>query len=221
MPDTPKLQSYLLTEKLGESLQSQVYKGYHKSQPDQPLVLKLLKLLSGWDEQARHLHQKIERLRVLHDPRACTPMALDSEANLHFIVQPWFAGHTLAMWTVQHPAINLTDFFTIAGALADTLQTVHEAGITHGGIKPHNILIQPGTLTLRLTDFITPLTSAMSVISSTTLSSCAAHWPIPRPSKPGALIIGWIFPPTCIRWASCSTSCSPARCRFFPPTRWS
>jgi len=157
MPDTPKLQSYLLTEKLGESLQSQVYKGYHKSQPDQPLVLKLLKLLSGWDEQSRHLHQKIERLRVLHDPRACTPTALDSDANLHFIVQPWFAGHTLADWTVQHPAINLTDFFTIAGALADTLQTVHEAGITHGGIKPHNILIQPGTLTLRLTDFITPL----------------------------------------------------------------
>ncbi len=157
LQDTPKLQSYTLTEKLGESLQSQVYKGYHKSRPDQPLVIKLLKLLSGWDDQSRHLRQKIERLKVLHDPRACTPMALDSDADAHFIVQPWFAGQTLADWTIQHPTINLTNFFTIACALADTLQAVHEAGITHGGIKLHNILIQPGTLTLRLTDFITPL----------------------------------------------------------------
>ncbi|CAG1023210.1 hypothetical protein DOJK_02172, partial [Patescibacteria group bacterium] len=46
---------------------------------------------------------------------------------------------------------------TIACTLADILQAVHDAGITHGGIKPHNILIQPSTLTLRLTDFITPL----------------------------------------------------------------
>ncbi len=155
--DPPKFQSYILTEKLGEGLQSQVFKGYHKNQPDQPLVLKLLKLLSGWDDQSRHLRQKIERLKVLHDPRTCTPMALESDAGVQFIVQPWFAGKTLANWTSQHPAINLTDFFAIACALADTLQAVHEAGITHGGIKPHNILVQPGTLTLRLTDFITPL----------------------------------------------------------------
>ncbi|HLF97396.1 MAG TPA: EAL domain-containing protein, partial [Methylococcaceae bacterium] len=31
------------------------------------------------------------------------------------------------------------------------------AGIVHGGVKPHNILVQSGTLSLRLTDFITPL----------------------------------------------------------------
>jgi predicted ATPase/signal transduction histidine kinase len=157
IPDTPKLQSYILTEKLGESLQSQVYKGYHKNRLNQPLVLKILKLLSGWDDQSRHLQQKIERLRVLHDPRACTPMALDSDAGMYFIVQPWFAGESLTTWSAQHPAIHLADFFTIACTLADTLQAVHEAGITHGGIKPHNILLQPGTLTLRLTDFITPL----------------------------------------------------------------
>ncbi|TAN67262.1 MAG: hypothetical protein EPN17_11435 [Methylobacter sp.] len=157
LPDIPTLQSYLLTEKLGESLLSQVYKGYHKRRPEQPLVLKLLKLLSGWDNQSRHLQQKIERLKVLHDPRACTPMALESDAGAYFIVQPWFSGQTLSVWMDQHPNINLADFFAIACSLADTLQAVHEAGITHGGIKPHNILVQPGTLTLRLTDFITPL----------------------------------------------------------------
>jgi len=155
--DAPKLGNYIVTEKLGESFQAVVFKGYHKHVPDQPLIIKLLKLLSSWDDQSRHLRQKIERLKVLHDPRVCTPLALESYGDLQFIVQPWFAGQPLNCWTKQQDKLDLDDFFTLACTLADTLQAVHDAGITHGGIKPHNILLQPGTLTLRLTDFITPL----------------------------------------------------------------
>ncbi|MDD4907104.1 MAG: AAA family ATPase, partial [Methylobacter tundripaludum] len=153
----PKLGNYIVTEKLGESLQALVFKGYHKDVPDQPLIIKRLKLLSSWDDQSRHLRQKIERLKVLHDPRVCTPLALESYGNQQFIVQPWFAGQPLNCWAKQQDKLDLNDFFTLACTLADTLQAVHDAGITHGGIKPHNILMQPGTLTLRLTDFITPL----------------------------------------------------------------
>ncbi len=157
MSDLPKLSSYILSKKLGESLQTLVYKGYAKERPNTPLVLKLLKFLSIWGDQSRHLQQKIERLKVLHDPRVCTPLALEVSGDMQFIVQPWFAGESLSVWTAQQNPLSLTDFFTIACTLADILQTVHDSGITHGGIKPHNILVQPGTLTLRLTDFITPL----------------------------------------------------------------
>jgi signal transduction histidine kinase/serine/threonine protein kinase len=155
--DVPKLGNYIVTEKLGESLQAGVFKGYHKHVPDQPLIIKLLKLLSSWDDQSRHLRQKIERLKVLHDPRVCTPLALESYGDRQFIVQPWFAGQPLNCWAKQQDQLDLNNFFTLACTLADTLQAVHDAGITHGGVKPHNILLQPGTLTLRLTDFITPL----------------------------------------------------------------
>ncbi|WP_374089331.1 AAA family ATPase [Methylomicrobium lacus] len=157
LQSAPKLGNYIVTEKLGESLQAVVFKGYHKHVPDQPLIIKLLKLLSSWDDQSRHLRQKIERLKVLHDPRVSTPIALESYDTQHFIVQPWFAGQPLNCWTKQQDKLDLNDFFTLACTLAGTLQAVHDAGITHGGIKPHNILLQPGTLTLRLTDFITPL----------------------------------------------------------------
>ncbi|MGZ5055482.1 MAG: AAA family ATPase, partial [Methylobacter sp.] len=155
--DAPKLGNYIVTEKLGESLQAVVYKGYHKHVPDHLLVIKILKQLSSLDEQSRHLRQKIQRLKVLHDPRVCTPLALESYGDKQFIVQPWFAGQPLNSWAKQQDKLDLNDFFTLACTLADTLLAVHDAGITHGGIKPHNILIQPGTLTLRLTDFITPL----------------------------------------------------------------
>lgn len=155
--DVPKLGNYIVTEKLGESLQAGVFKGYHKHVPDQPLIIKLLKLLSSGDDQSRHLRQKIERLKVLHDPRVSTPLALESYGDRQFIVQSWFAGQPLNCWMKQQDQLDLNDFFTLACTLADTLQAVHDAGITHGGVKPHNILLQPGTLTLRLTDFITPL----------------------------------------------------------------
>lgn len=157
MRESMELHAYTLTKKLGESLQAEVYQGFHKDHPNQPLVLKFLKLLSSWEDQSRHLRQKVERLKVLHDPRASTPIALASDAGTQFIVQPWFAGQPLDSWAFRQPALRLEDFFSIACNLADTLQAVHDAGITHGGIKPHNILVQPETLTLRLTDFITPL----------------------------------------------------------------
>ena len=157
LPDAPQLESYIITEKLGESLQAQVYKGYHKHVPDYALVIKCLKLLSSWEDQSRHLRQKIERLKVLHDPRVCTPLVLESDEAHHFIVQPWLAGQTLRTWMSAQAKVTLSDFFTLASALADTLQTVHDAGITHGGVKPNNILVQADNLSLRLTDFITPL----------------------------------------------------------------
>jgi len=157
MLDEPRLANYTLVEKLGESLQALVYKGFHKHVPEYPLVIKCLKLLSSWEDQSRHLRQKIERLKVLHDPRVCTPLTLESTDEHHFIVQPWFSGLPLNQWAGQQAKIRLEDFFTLACALTDTLQIVHAAGITHGGIKPHNILVQSGTLSIRLTDFITPL----------------------------------------------------------------
>ena len=155
--EIPALANYVVVEKLGESLQAMVFKGYHKHIPDHPLVIKQLKLLSSWDDQSRHLRQKIDRLKVLHDPRVSTPLTLESDGHQQFIVQRWFAGQPLNIWAKRQGPLNLNDFLNLACALADTLLAVHDAGITHGGIKPHNILIQTNPLNLRLTDFITPL----------------------------------------------------------------
>jgi len=152
-----ELGQYLLAEKQGESLQGTVYKAFHRASLHVPLTIKVLKFLSGADEQTRYLRQKIERLRVLHDPRACIPTSLESEDGIQFIVHPWVPGAPLDQWVPQEQLCPLPDFFTVACALADLLQTVHDAGIVHGGVKPHNILIQPGTLSIWLTDFITPL----------------------------------------------------------------
>ena len=153
----PELRKYLIVERLGNSLQSVIYKGFHKSDLHTPLTLKFLECLFGAEEQTQHLLQKIERLKVLHDPRSCSPLGMEFDNQQYFIVQPWFSGVTLDVWRVNEKAIRLNSFFEIAISLADILQAVHDAGVVHGGVKPHNILIQHDTLNVRLIDFITPL----------------------------------------------------------------
>ncbi|MFZ3166371.1 MAG: AAA family ATPase [Candidatus Methanoperedens sp.] len=146
--------NYEIIEKIAEGPQADVYKAYHKKTPDQILVLKFLKtgILSG--DKKSHIKQRIEHLKILSDPMVITPLALDSKDGLYFIIQEYFNGLTLDKLIEEGGKIPLKEFFTIACNLAGALDKIHEAGIIHGGIKPHNILVNPGTFDVRLTDFI-------------------------------------------------------------------
>jgi len=148
---------YDIIEKLGESPQSVVYKAFQKKNPLRPLALKILKAISLSKDQKRHFRQKMEHLKILHDTHLITPLSFKAIGSIHFFTQDYFEGITLDEWAREQPEITLNDFFTIACNLAEVLNKVHEAGIIHGGIKPHNILIQPESLDVRLIDFITPL----------------------------------------------------------------
>ncbi|MBU4344239.1 MAG: protein kinase, partial [Proteobacteria bacterium] len=149
--------NYDVVEKLGEGHQSIVYKAFHKKNPHRPLVLKVLKAALVFEDQKRHFLQKIEHLKILHDTRLITPLSFKVRGDVQFFTRDYFNGITLDEWVKRQTKIILNDFFTIACELADAIDKVHEAGIIHGGIKPHNILIEPETLAIRLIDFIGPL----------------------------------------------------------------
>ena len=151
-----KLKSYVLTEEIGSSLQATVFSGYQNQAPDTPLTIKLLKLQIGADEQLRYLDQKVERLKILQDPRTITPLRLEEEAEQHFLIHPQQRGETLDKW-FGHNTITVANFMSFACELTDIIRVVHDNGIIHGGIKPHNILVQNDLHKLYITDFITPL----------------------------------------------------------------
>jgi predicted ATPase/two-component sensor histidine kinase/tRNA A-37 threonylcarbamoyl transferase component Bud32 len=151
------ISNYDLVEKLGEGPQSIVYKAFHKKNPHRLLALKILKAVSLSENQKRHFRQKIEHLRVLHDTGLITPLSFEVRGDIQLFTQDYFEGITLDEWAQKQAKITINDFFTIACKLTELLNKVHEAGIIHGGIKPHNILIQAEALDIRLIDFITPL----------------------------------------------------------------
>lgn len=148
---------YDIGAKLGESPQSVVYKACRKGQPQQALVLKILR--SGYlsEHQKTYYRQKIEHLKVLSDPMLPRPIAFEVKRDVAFITREYFEGETLNGWVAAKGKISLQDFFTIGRLLAQAISKVHDAGIIHGGIKPHNILINPKSLNVRIIDFMSAL----------------------------------------------------------------
>ncbi len=154
---TAQIPHYRLLEQLGESLESIVFKAVSKQHATDYYILKLFKHPLLQESQKRYLRQKIERLKIIHDVRVITPDAFECFGQVQFIVKPYFSGYvSLSRWCMKSP-ISLPDFFHCASALAQIINVIHQAGIIHGGIKPHNILIQPDTLDIKVTDFITPI----------------------------------------------------------------
>lgn len=149
--------NYTLLEVLGEGPQSTVYKGYYKNMPHRLLVIKALKTGLLTESQRKYFRQKVEHLKVLDDPRLLVPLSFQDKWDVPFITREYFDGIPLDQWAKTQRRVSLDHFLTIACALAEFLEKIHHAGIIHGGIKPHNILIDPKTLDLRLVDFITPL----------------------------------------------------------------
>jgi two-component sensor histidine kinase/serine/threonine protein kinase len=126
------------------------------------LVLKIFKGAYLSERKQSRIRQRIEHLKVLRSPLAITPDAFEVRDGLCFITQAYFDGVTLDRLTEPGRPMGLADFFTIAGSLAQVLDAVHIAGIIHGGVKPHNILVAPATLEVRLTDFISALDASDS-----------------------------------------------------------
>jgi predicted ATPase len=93
----------------------------------------------------------------LDEPLVITPISFSEKGDVCFITQDYFDGVTLDKLTGAHSRISLNDFFTIGCRLAQALEKVHDAGIIHGGIKPHNILVGVSTLDIRLIDFFSTI----------------------------------------------------------------
>ncbi|MGB9939098.1 AAA family ATPase [Methanosarcina sp.] len=149
--------NYEIIEKIAESPQTTIYKAYLKKKPDRLLVLKVVKANFLSDYKKSQVIQKIEHLKVLNSPLVITPISFSDKDEICFITQEYVEGITLDKLMETHSRVLLDDFFTIAIGLASALEKVHEAGIIHGGIKPHNILVDPEILNIRLIDFISTL----------------------------------------------------------------
>jgi len=150
------IHNYNIIERIAESPQATVYKAYHKENPQQLLVLKVLNENYLSPYKKTQITQKIEQLRVLNDPEVITPINFNSKDGTCYIIQNYFHGTSLNRIMAENDRISLKDFFTMSIGLARVLDKVHDTGIIHGGIKPHNILVDD-KLNIRLIDFITAI----------------------------------------------------------------
>ncbi len=139
------LADYNILEKIFEGTGTVVYKASPKEDPDRRVALKVLKGGSVSEYKRAQFGQKIEHLKVLSDPSLITPSLVRESDDSILLVQDYFDGISIDN-LINGKAVSLKVFFTIACNLVRLLDKVHEVGIIHGGIKPHNILVNPNTL---------------------------------------------------------------------------
>lgn len=148
---------YEIGEKIAETPRSVIYKAYCSSNPGRPMVVKVLKTLGMSEYKREQFVHRIERLKALDHPLVIAPGAFDVKDGIFLITRDYFDGVTLDKLAAAPSGLDLRAFLRIACQLAQALDSVHQSGIVHGGIKPHNILVDPETLAIRLVDFISSL----------------------------------------------------------------
>jgi len=154
----PVIPFYNVLELLGDSLNARLYKAAAKENPDKLFIIKILKRPINSKSQRQYFKQKIERLKIIHDARTITPQSFEDYHDVQFIVRPYFPGKPLSAFLAEQAnSLTLNDFFHLAIQLTLGVNSIHEAGIIHGGIKPNNILIQAKTLAIRIVDFLNPV----------------------------------------------------------------
>lgn len=94
-----------------------------------------------------------QALAAIRHPGVVGVYALGHHENVDFMVMEHVSGVTLAhqLERVEKAGFPLSERLEILVAVADGLAAVHRAGISHGDIKPENVLLAPSGRTV-LTD---------------------------------------------------------------------
>ncbi|MGZ3458716.1 MAG: ATP-binding protein, partial [Archangium sp.] len=98
------------------------------------------------------LKHEYEMCRLVDAPHVIRALSLEDSSGGPALVMEDIGGHSLLQHRRQHP-MSLVTFCQVAIRIAEALTHVHTAGVVHKDIKPSNIIIEPGTLEVRLTDF--------------------------------------------------------------------
>src|SRR5512140_2067912 len=107
-------------------------------------------------------------LATVHHPNIVDYVAHGESGGVHFLVQEWIEGVTLAE-KLHVTGITVAEVVTLAIGLAGALEATHSRGIIHRDIKPDNIIVPEDRFDrVKLVDFgIARLTSEAGVLTRT------------------------------------------------------
>ena len=146
-----RLLHYDTIEKLGEGGSGQVYKAWD-TERQRMVALKLLKSqLTETVAFRAHCLTTVDRLSGCRHPNICSVFGIHQVDESHLIVTEYLEGATLRELIKRGPLDNHT-FLNIAAQIADGLKFAHERLITHGNIKPSNVMVT-GDGQVKIMDF--------------------------------------------------------------------
>ena len=142
---------YEITEELYRGPRTLVWRA--RDAESRPVVLKLLNRPHPTPEEVARFHLECEIMRSLVSDGVVRALGTTEYQRSPVLVLEDFGALSLAEWLRAHTPLDARSFLRIAVAVADALDHIHRQGIIHKDINPANILIQPETMTAKITDF--------------------------------------------------------------------
>lgn len=151
MLETLRIPGYELTEVVREGANNIICRAI--SQPDRhPSILKILKAEYPTLEQITRLKHEYKIAQNLDVAGIVKIYRLETHQNRLALVCEDFGGQSLKQ-LLEGQKLSLISFLGIAVQLVQALVSLHQHQIIHKDIKPANIIINPATGVVKITDF--------------------------------------------------------------------
>ena len=145
------LPGYNLVELLHESSRTLVYRGIHLAD-NNTVIIKLLNCKYPTFNELVNFRNQYTIVKNLDLPGIVKPLNLEHYGNGLALVMEDFGGISLAEYIARRP-LSLEEFLLSAIALCQILEGLYRNRVIHKDIKPSNIIINPDSKQIKLTDF--------------------------------------------------------------------
>jgi serine/threonine protein kinase len=145
------MQNYQITEKLHESSNSLVYRGYRQAD-NLPVILKMLKKSYPSPEKIAWFRREYEITQNINLPGVIDAYSLENLENYWVIALEDFGGESLNR-IIAKKQFTIAEFLHLAIEIVDILGQIHQQHIIHKDINPSNIILNQQTGKLKLIDF--------------------------------------------------------------------
>ncbi|WP_445240617.1 AAA family ATPase [Microcoleus vaginatus] len=145
------MQNYQITEKLHESSNSLVYRGYRQAD-NLPVILKMLKESYPSPEKIAWFKREYEITQNINLSGVIDVYSFQNIENQWVIALEDFGGESLN-YIIVKKQFTIAEFLHLAIEIVDILGQVHQQHIIHKDINPSNIVLNQQTGKLKLIDF--------------------------------------------------------------------
>ena len=148
---------YRIERVLGRGAMGLVYEGVDP-RLDRPVAIKTILKSHLLDEalageySARFVREAQAAGRLSH-PNIVSVFDFGEQDDVAYLVMEFIRGRELAAHFEDDDFFDLPQAVRIMGELLDALGYAHERGIVHRDVKPANVMIETGSLRVKLTDF--------------------------------------------------------------------
>ncbi len=145
------LSAYEIREKIYDGVRTVVYRGI-RNRDRQPVIVKIIKDEHPTLEQITNFRQEFIITQNVNFEGIVKTYSLENYQNSYALILEDFGGQSFYDFMAAK-TLSLIEFLKVAIALSDTLIYLHQVPIIHKDIKPSNIIINPATGKVKLTDF--------------------------------------------------------------------